>query len=104
MKTTVVTDTATIVAFGRKARVHFVTISNTGTAGTEGELELREAQNPAGDTGTLRWVARFLGTDSLVAHYEFGGDSGAAEGIEFDDGIRVVFDAMTNAQVTVGWS
>lgn len=97
MKTTVATDSATIVAAGRKARVFFITLSNTGTAGTEGEIELRDASG----SGTLKWVGRFLGTDSMVAHFEFTG--GSTPGIEFEDGIFLVFDAATNAQVTVGW-
>lgn len=105
MKTTQLTATGTVKAHGGPARVYFITISNNGGAGVDGTVELRENQSPAGDTGTVRWSARFDGsTDELVAHYTFPGGEEGDEGIEFDNGIRVVLTDVTNVIITVGWA
>lgn len=101
MKTMQVTSSSDIVAYGRKARVHFITISNNGTAGTAGEVELREAVATPGDGGTLRWSTRFASGDETSAHFEFGG--GNPPGIEFEDGIRLTMDSVTNVLITIGW-
>lgn len=101
MKTVQATDTATIKAYGGPARVLWITISNNGTVGVAGLIELREAVTPAGDTGTVRWSTRFLSSDEQSVHYDFIGEEGDV-GIPFADGVRLVVTSATNLIITVG--
>jgi hypothetical protein len=82
-----------------------LTITNTGTVGVPGWVELRDAEATPGDNGTLRWRSRFLSADEQVQDIDFGGDmSDSADGLTMPQGIRVTFGTgLTNTEVWVGW-
>ena len=92
---------ADIKAIGGPAYIHKIVVFNTGTAGTAGSLEFRDAQNPAGDTGTLRFDFRFgsADEDTLSANRSID----FPEPLYMPDGIRVVFNTVTNVVVWVFW-
>lgn len=103
-KTTNVTGTADIKAFnqGSGARIVKISIQNTGTVGTEGTIEFREAVAGAGDTGTLRWSVEFgsVADDVLEIDFPYTDVGG---GLQFADGIHVVVTAVTNFTMWVMW-
>jgi hypothetical protein len=98
VKTSQKTASGDVKAAGGPATLYFITISNNGTAGTAGEIEIRDAVSPAGDTGTLRWSTRFASADEASVHYEF------PEGIYMPDGIRFTMDTVTNIIATIGYA
>lgn len=103
MKTTQLTASGDVKAYGGPGKVLWITVSNNGTAGVAGEVELREAVSPAGDGGTLRWSRRFDSADETAFHHEFRGQRDGDHGIDFSNGIRFTMDTVTNLIVTIGW-
>jgi len=103
-KTTNLTGTADIKAFnqGSGARIVKISIQNTGTAGTEGTVEFREAVSGGGDTGTLRWSVEFGSVADNVQEIDFP-YTDVGGGLQFADGIHVVFTAVTATTVWVMW-
>lgn len=100
-----VTSSADVKAAGGPARIYAITVQNSGTAGTAGNVEIRDAQSPAGDTGTLRFDWRHGATDEDVVATQiaplvinFG-----PNGLYMPNGIRVTFATITQAVVWVLW-
>ncbi len=104
-KSTRVTSSADVKAFGGPATIYAITIQNSGTAGTAGNVEIRDAQSTPGDTGTLRWDYRHGATDEdLVASQVAPASVSFGEhGLHMPQGIRVTFATITQAIVWVIW-
>lgn len=102
-KSTRATASADVLVAGIPARVYKLHVQNNGTAGTAGNLELRDATATPGDGGTLRWDVRFGSTDQDTAgavpvDVDFGDD-----GLYMPDGIRITLNTVTNLIVWVVW-
>jgi hypothetical protein len=97
-KSTRCTASADVKAAGGPAHIHKIHISSSGTAGTDGTIEIRDAVSPAGDTGTLRFDTRFdASTDELTATIDF------SPPLYMPNGIRVTYVAATETVVWVIW-
>ena len=103
VKAAQLTGSADVKAKGGPASVHSMCIMNNGTLGAAGWIELRDATTPAGNTGTLRFRARFAADTDHIKCIEFAQPEDGAEGLYMPDGIRVYVNGVTNVEVWLTW-
>ncbi len=105
IKSTRVTSSADVKAIGGPAYLHKILVMNNGTAGTAGNVEVRDAVSPAGDGGTLRFDLRFGSVDED----DPAGLPHNRDGVNFfvplymPNGIRITLNTVTNVVVWVFW-